>query len=700
MSRDLLLVFFGEVLDGAQTFMSSRLAVISGKARLRIPRSKVVILPHPDCVGNAQRGFPGLYLARLADLVGFMKALGIKALLSIGFGVTLTTAVGIAAHPLLAAPQNASQAPSEQSSSSGAATTLFKTTVRRLVLDVVVTDAAGKPVHGLTKDDFSIAEDGRPQKTLFFEANGFDRGMDYLPPKLPAEPVNTFVNLPKTPEKGPLYVLLYDLANMDNPDQQVSPGDFSIQMTARQQLVKFIEGKPEGARFCIFVWSDGLHLIQGFTSDKVQLMAAVDPHSPRPHLPQVFMMGQNSGANNVHETLRVLNYIAGYLNGLPGRKNLIWFSGAFPLTLFPSNDDSPVYIDQIKTTLDRIAQDQIAIYPVDARGVLVANPRAATGDTGGGGLSSDARDKGLSAPGGGSRTAAAAAASQGTTGGDGISLVAHSYMIQDEIARATGGRAFHSTNGVAGALLDATEDGSSYYTMTYSPSNQVYDGKLRKISVSLDKKGYQLAYRRAYYGSDTDVPIATPKSQASLPPPPRKPGDTLYANMEHGAPMAHQLIFGTHIHAVGSPAMGTAEQMAELATQPAYFKVRRKSAQPKALVPMRLQRYAVDYTVMAHQLLAASGGAVPSLEVAAAAYDSDGQMLNAIVNNATPEASNAATTQPQKAYRIQQEFDVPLTAASIRVAVRDTNTNRIGAMEIKLPLAPENESAAVPEVRN
>jgi hypothetical protein len=146
--------------------------------------------------------------------------------------------------------------------------------------------------------------------------------------------------------------------------------------------------------------------------------------------------------------------------------------------------------------------------------------------------------------------------------------------------------------------------------------------------------------------------------------------------------------------------MGTAEQMAELATQPAYFKVRRKSAQPKALAPMKLQRYAVDYTVMAHQLLAASGGAVPSLEVAAAAYDSDGQMLNAIVNNATPEASNAATTQPQKAYRIQQEFDVPLTAASIRVAVRDTNTNRIGAMEIKLPLAPENESAAVPEVRN
>ena len=274
--------------------------------------------------------------------------------------------------------------------------TVFKANVRRVVVDVVVTDSKGQPVRGLTKADFSVAEDGKAQQILSFDANGFNPGMDYVPPKLPAEPPNTFVNLPQTPEKGPLYVLLLDLVNMDNQDQQVSLGDFSIQMTARQQMVKFIKDKPEGARFALFVWSDGLHLVQGFTSDKAQLMATIDPNNPSPHLPKVFTMGQNFGANNTIETLRVLNYIADYLDGLPGRKNLIWFTGGFPLTLFPGQTNAPAYIEETKTTLDLMAKDQIAIYPVDARGVIVGNPHAPTGATGGAAVAtSDARDKGI-----------------------------------------------------------------------------------------------------------------------------------------------------------------------------------------------------------------------------------------------------------------------------------------------------------------
>ena len=70
--------------------------------------------------------------------------------------------------------------------------------------------------------------------------------MDYLPPKLPPEPPNTFVNLPTTPEKGPLYVLLYDLVNMDNPNLHGSrpSNDFSIQMFARQQMLSSSRASP------------------------------------------------------------------------------------------------------------------------------------------------------------------------------------------------------------------------------------------------------------------------------------------------------------------------------------------------------------------------------------------------------------------------------------------------------------------------
>jgi len=593
-------------------------------------------------------------------------------------------------------------AQSGQAAAPSESTTVFKADVRRVVVDVVVTDAKGQPVRGLTKDDFSLAEDGKPQQILSFDANGFGGKMDYLPPKLPPEPPNTFLNLPATPEKGPLYVLLYDLVNMDNQDQMaLTVNQHGDQMFGRQQLIKFIESKPEGTRFAIFVRSDGTHLVQGFTSDKQLLLAAVDPHHPGPHIPQVFLMGQNLDRGDTNPTLDVMRFLVNYLDGLPGRKNLIWFSGGFPLHLFPTVDDVPSYAEQVKETLDKMAREQIAIYPVDVRGVVTTDYKASTVDLGGDGKVSggDAATGGAANP-GSSKGAAAGAGSQSAqkisagTGG-GLSLIASSYQTEDEIARDTGGRAFYGTNDVAGALAEATGNGSIYYTLTYSPTDKDYNGRQRRIEVKLAKKGYTLQYRRAYFGTDTDAD-ADPKrlkASAAAAPPPRKAGDTLYANMEHGAPIAHQLIFGARLHTLGPPAMGTPAQMAQLATQPAYFKIRRKTGQPQPLAPMKLQRYAIDYTVMARQLQITA--APLDLELAVAAYDADGKMLNADVGIGARGPSAPANGQPPpKSYRAELQLDVPLAAAWIRLAVRDANTNRIGAMEVKLPLAPENESAA------
>ena len=597
------------------------------------------------------------------------------------------------------AQQQTPATPAGQSAPHGYSTTVFKANVRRVVVDVVVTDSKGQPVRGLTKEDFSVAEDGKQQQILSFEANGFSPAMDYLPPNLPPEPPNTFVNLPKTPEKGPLYVLLYDLVNMDNQDQMaLTVNQHADQMFGRQQLLKFIENKPEGSRFAIFVRSDGLHLIQGFTSDKQQLLAAVDPHHPGPHIPQVFLMGQNWDRGDTYSAMEVLRYIAEFLDGLPGRKNLIWFSGTFPLALFPSDEDVPDYAQEVKATLDLVAQDQIAIYPVDVRGVVVTDWKATDGDPGGAadtGGQYSARN--IGGPAGPAPTHNTGAAGSLLSGG-GNSLVAGSYMREDEIAQATGGRAFYSTNDVAGALADATETGENYYSLSYSPTNQTYNGALRNIKVDLDKKGYKLAYRRAYFGSDTDAPPPLSLNQArkpkpsDAPPPPRTLGDTLFANMEHGAPIAHQLIFGAHLRTLGMPAMGTPEQMSELANQPAYFKVRHNNKPAKPLAPIKLQRYAIDYTVMSHQLQIT--GEPLNLELAVAAYDADGKMLNALVNNGASEAARPPDQPAPKSYRAEQQLDVPLDAAWIRVAVRDANTDRIGAMEIKLPLAPENEAAS------
>jgi VWFA-related protein len=151
----------------------------------------------------------------------------------------------------LAAQQEASSKPEL------AGKIVFKASVRRVIVDVVVTGADGKPVPSLRAADFTVAEDGKPQKILSFDVHDFEPVSDSLP-KRPDLPVNTFINLPSGPERGPLYVLLLDLLNMEVNDQPA----------ARKQILNFVLSKPLGTRFAIFVLSDGVHLVQGFTEER------------------------------------------------------------------------------------------------------------------------------------------------------------------------------------------------------------------------------------------------------------------------------------------------------------------------------------------------------------------------------------------------------------------------------------------------
>lgn len=567
----------------------------------------------------------------------------------------------------------------------------FKSVVNRVILDVVVTDSLGKPVHGLTQQDFSIAEDGNPQQILSFDVHDLETATNF--PKLPPLPPNTFVNVPSAPERGPLYVLLLDLVNTAVVDQ----------MYARQQLLKFINDKPSGTRFAVFVLADGLHLVQGFTEDKQRLSAALDLGKPKSHIPRVFLYGRNYGCGDGQMMVSVLAFVSRYLDGLPGRKNLIWFSGAFPIDLFPSDDNTSVsFRDQVKVALDIMAQSQIAIYPVDSAGVEVGNPDDPCGK-GSEGMVTASRGAGNSSGSaqGSQGSGASSSGSAQTAVGNAFTSISSSQAVQSDIARATGGRAFYSDNGLKDVLDQAVENGANYYTLTYAPSNQNYNGALRRISVELAKKGYQLSYRRSYFAYDPDFSLVDKISfdriaAGSQPPPPRKVGDSLYANMQHGAPLAHQLFFRTHIHTVGAPAMATVAQMANLEDQPAYFRVRRKNKAVKPLAPIKLQSYVIDYTFMAGAPRGAAGHAIrpPKLEVAAAAFDDDGRMLNGMVDVSASTEPATVAQNPQGIYRVQQQLDVPLTAASIRVALRDVSTDRIGAMEIPLPLAPETQTQA------
>jgi VWFA-related protein len=596
------------------------------------------------------------------------------------------------ARPTQTAQENTQASPTPQKPAGG--DLVLKSTVNRVILDVVVTDSNGRPVRGLTAKDFSVAEDGRAQEILAFDVHSLETASDFA--KLPPLPANTFVNIPPAPERGPLYVLLLDLVNSENTDEPY----------ARKQLLNFISEKPKGTRVAIFVLSDGLHLVQGFTDDEKQLYAVLDTANPRPHIPRIFLEQENFGKGNVGMMVSVVTEIGRFLDGLPGRKNLLWFAGDFPLTFSPT-DDVKSYQDEIKGALDTLAQAQVAVYPVDIRGVVTENAHAAAGDSGGGGVTSDYRNGSPPAGSGGATVAIGSASADSTpfanvphSGGDqGNSLLMQSYSVQDQLAKITGGRAFHSNNGLKDLLEAVVEDGANYYTLTYSPSNHNFNGAARTIRVELGDRSYQLSYRRSYYGTDLDALKTREEAHGAGGAEPgvtRKLGDSLFANMRHGAPMAHQLYFRAQIHAVGAAALATPEQMANLQQQTGNLREHGKNRAAKKLPPVQLQSYVVDYNVMAPKAVGAAGSAPPlALEIAAAAYDPDGLMLNGVVDQTnTANAASSAGGGKAGMYRAQQQIDVPVSATSIRVAVRDISTDRIGAMEVALPLAAEGPAQA------
>jgi VWFA-related protein len=599
---------------------------------------------------NSMRGLP-LRKVSLAKLPASFRA----AVVPLGIALLL-------AGPLLAQenlpPSQSSQSPatSPATQESGEQFTI-RQDVSRVVVDVVVTDSNGKPVRGLTQQDFSIYEDNKPQSVLSFDAYTLDSNPSFFK-KLPPLPPNTFVNIATEPERGPLYVLLLDLVNCQQQDQPY----------ARQQLLKFVEGKPEGTRFAVFVLSDGLHLVQGFTADRAQLYKTLDPAHSIPHVPRIFLLGRNYGRNDSVAAVSVLKLIALYVDGLPGRKNIIWFSGGFPVDLFPHNDDRPDMQEEAMEALDALTRSQSAIYPVDLTGVDPNAPRL-TGAVPGPGKMGESSVLGQQM-----------ASGQAFSGAG--------QTVQDELANMTGGRAFYGRNDLKNELEEATEAGSNHYTMTYSPSNQTFDGKLRHIKVQLGLAGkYSLEYRRGYLATAPQSAIMpeyykpSKKHEAVETANVRPVGDSLSAYMQRGAPIAREVIFRAQVHALSSPQLATPAQMASLVDQPTYFHERQKKHPTKPLSPIKLQTYVVDYQIIAR---------LPHLEVAAGVYDDDDRLLNGDVEEATSE--NPAASDPNAKFtyfRVRQKIEVPVTAVSLRLGVRDKSTDRMGTLEIKLPLAPE-----------
>jgi VWFA-related protein len=592
---------------------------------------------------------------------------------------------------------------------------LLRLDVRRVPVDVVVIDKHGNPVRGLKQEDFIIKEDNTTQRSLSFDY--LDGSVaSFVPPKLPPLPTNTFVNLPGEPERGPLCVLYYDMVNTFPEDQ----------LTFHKQLLNFVDKAEPGVRIALFVNMAGLHLIQGFTSDHALLRAAMTSKGPGPHMPDVFLYGENYGRQDMGAAISNLQFLAEYLGGIEGRKNLIWLSSKFPLPQGPvfrpisGNEAIGQSADVVKNAFAAMMRSQVAVYPVDVKGVVLwqessqspagdAAPDVSStgpsdeqgiggsGATGGGGAGGNG-GAGAAGAGLGTTSGSTTSIAGQTTGASGYSVTSVDQFREEYIAASTGGHAYYSNNDVSGVMEKAVELGESYYTLSYSPTNSRYDGSDRHIEVTLaNKTGYKLSYRNLYYAvSDDQIQQTRKKDTLQARFVAAKTGDTLYANIEHGAPMLHDLLFSAHLTVDGKPVLATVEQMMQLEDSPAYFSTRHRDRPQKPPSPVKLQKYRIDYGIFDPQLkaLAANGGRLAKLEFAAAAYDADGRLLNSMLNEGLAAAETEVNEKGRALFHAEQELEAPPGAAWIRLAVRDTLNNRTGTLEVRLPLKQEMLSAS------
>jgi VWFA-related protein len=226
-----------------------------------------------------------------------------------------------------------------------------------VVLDVVVTDKKGEPVHGLKASDFTVLEKDQKMTLQSFEEYRYDKAPPPAP--LPARQAlgpNVFTNVADTRSDGRLNVLLMDALNTPMAEQ----------MYVREQMLEYVKKAPQGARIAIFGLSNRLYLLQGFTTDPAILKADLEMFRAEKVAVPPPLRGPY--------TLAAIENLARYLSDLPGRKNLIWFAGSFPRVIPDSDQENGFglmanFAHDMKWIANLLMRSQVAVYPVDARPV-------------------------------------------------------------------------------------------------------------------------------------------------------------------------------------------------------------------------------------------------------------------------------------------------------------------------------------------
>jgi VWFA-related protein len=346
-------------------------------------------------------------------------------------------------------------------------TPTFRSTSTLVFLDVTVLDKKGHPVvKGLTKDDFTITEDKKPQKIFSFEA--------------PDVHVMTPGESVENPDgKAPVTVFVLDMLNSEFQD-------FAF---IRYSVSQFLKAQPEqlaAPAEMMVVGNESLEMLQGFTRSRADLLYALD------HLPAALPYKRTNASffwERFAQSIDALQQIALQNKGIPGRKNIVWVGHGAPGINLTGAVLTDPQINELRSyvhaTANMLVDSRISLFVIYP-GLSVNRPSF-------------------------SLSATEADADIGET--DPFAGDINFGVLVDE----TGGRLFFNRNDVDMLIKRSIRLGSEYYTLTYQPHDVPFDGKFRRIRVSLRNPNLQALTKAGYFAPEKNQP-ADPRqnSLASL----------------------------------------------------------------------------------------------------------------------------------------------------------------------------------------
>ena len=368
-------------------------------------------------------------------------------------------------------------------------TPAFRSNVSVVVVDVVVRDRSGAIVRGLTADDFEVREDNRPQQIRSFD---FEE-VTTAPPEAPAAAallatVTATPPSPPAPATSPapvrredlagrrLIVLLFDLSSIQ-PDELDRAGQAAVDYVDTQMTASDL--------VAVATIDTTLDVLTDFTADRdavkqaLARFTAVDGVAFETPAAETAATDEAGGAAstgaeydvfNNDARLRAIKTLADALAAVEQKQAILYFSSG----MARSGSDNQV---ELRGAIGAAIRANVSLYPVDTRGLQAVVP-------------------------GGDATRASifnAGAFSGKAVGRQFDQLAASQETLQTLAADTGGKAFTDNNAFGDAFTQVIRDTSAYYLLGYNSTNDVKDGRFRRINVRVKRPDLRVEHRNGYY---------------------------------------------------------------------------------------------------------------------------------------------------------------------------------------------------------